>query len=131
MRLLCIGILITNVCLAQDLTKECVWEYIVQSGIENPEIVMRQAIHETGHFESYSCRARNNLFGATNGRGDYLWFDSWEESIDWYKRWQCKHYDGTRNYYKFLDCLWKGNNGECARYAEDPLYTQKLKKIKL
>jgi len=103
--------------------------FIEMQGIKNPDIVYKQAVLETGHFTSYSFTHRKNLFGATNGKGQYLTFTSWKESIRWYKRWQYAHYcDG--DYYSFLKCIYRDSDS-CKRYAEDTLYISKLKNIKL
>ena len=111
-------------------TKEEVYLYLDSIGVKESVIVLRQAVHETGWFKSYGCRKRKNLFGATNGRGTYLVFNTWQESCEWYLRWQNRHYKG-QEYYSFLNCVFKRRNGDCVSYAEDPLYTNKLKKIKL
>jgi len=105
-------------------------KYADSIGIKNPEIVTRQAILETGGFECRNCSLdRNNIFGFRY-EGKYLRFPSWRESVDYYLRWQRKYYDG-RDYYDFLECIWKHRDGRCARYASDPDYVDKLKRIKL
>ena len=38
-------------------------EAVTEQGLICPEIVTKQALLETGHFTSYNCRERNNLFG--------------------------------------------------------------------
>lgn len=132
---------IMTVYASNSQTKECVEEYIKELKISHPEIVLKQAILETGNFTSYGSKIRHNLFGATDGKGNYLWFDSWQESVRWYARWQSKHYsdcsygrsaaERSEAYFRFLECV-KKHKGKCAAsYAEDPLYINKLKKIKL
>ena len=75
--------------------------YIKQIGIKYPEIVLRQAIFETGHFRSNLYQRKNNLFGFRYKR--YLVFDDWKACIDYYKQWQEKHYtDEEMDYYAFL-----------------------------
>jgi hypothetical protein len=61
---------------------------------------------ETGHLKCTKCSLRfNNLFGFWNGER-YLEFDTWEDSIDYYERWQIrKGYDGG-DYYDFLRRKW-------------------------
>lgn len=94
-------------------------EYIYDcDSLEHKEIVLRQAILETGWFESYNCVKRNNLFGFRH-RGGYLVFNHWQESIDYYIKWQYKYYNGG-DYYAFLEDI---------GYASSPTYTQKLKSI--
>jgi len=90
------------------------------SEIQHKDIVLKQAILETGWLSSYSCKNRHNLFGFRY-RGKYLEFDTWQESIEYYSRWQKRHYKGG-DYYKFLK-----DRG----YATDPEYITKLKSIKL
>lgn len=104
----------------QSQTKDSVREYIEQSDIHHKEIVLRQSIQETGWYKSYSCRVRNNLFGFSY-KGKYLEFDHWKESVDYYSRWQSRHYK-SGNYYDFL--IDRG-------YAEDPEYINKLKRINI
>jgi len=90
------------------------------SEIQHKDIVLKQAILETGWLSSYSCKNRHNLFGFRY-RGKYLEFDTWQESVEYYSRWQKRHYKGG-DYYKFL---------EDRGYATDPEYITKLKSIKL
>lgn len=90
------------------------------SEIQHKDIVLKQAILETGWLSSYSCKNRHNLFGFRY-RGKYLEFDTWQESVEYYSRWQKRHYKGG-DYYKFLK-----DRG----YATDPKYITKLKSIKL
>ena len=100
-------------------TIESLRERLNESEIQHKDIVLRQAILETGWLTSYSCKKRHNLFGIRY-KGRYLEFDSWEESVGYYERWQKRHYKGG-DYYKFL---------EDRGYATDQSYVSKLKKIK-
>jgi uncharacterized FlgJ-related protein len=108
-----------------DEVKNYIYE---QDSLEHKEIVLRQAVLETGWFKSYNCKKRHNLFGfrwkpwvsETNKHG-YIIFDDWKESVDYYVRWQGRHYDGG-DYYAFLDEV---------GYATSPTYIQKLKGIKI
>jgi len=101
-------------------TIESLRTHLNASEVHHKEIVLRQAILETGWLTSYSCKNRHNLFGFRY-RGEYLEFDSWQESVDYYQRWQKRHYKGG-DYYKFIK-----DRG----YATDPDYITKLKHIKL
>jgi flagellum-specific peptidoglycan hydrolase FlgJ len=105
-------------CSAQTI--EAVKTHLNASEIQNKDIVLRQVILETGWLTSYSCKHRHNLFGFRY-KGKYLEFDSWEDSIDYYSRWQKRHYKGG-DYYKFLK-----DRG----YATDTNYISKLKRIKI
>lgn len=101
-------------------TNESVYEYLTAIDCKYPEIVTAQAILETGHFESYSCRTRHNLFGLKY-KHQYLIFDNWKESCDAYvSKVQYKYSGG--DYYKFLDSI---------GYAADTNYVYKLKRIKI
>lgn len=107
---------------ARELTIENVESEIVRRDIKHGDIVLRQAILETGWFKSYNATVRNNLFGFWNSRRkQYFVFEKWEDSVAYYKRWQEKNYKGG-DYYKFLDRI---------GYAEDPDYIWKLKNINI
>jgi hypothetical protein len=111
-------------------TPQEVLKYADSIGIKNPDIVARQAILETGGFECRNCSLDgNNVFGIRY-EGKYLRFASWRDSVDYSLRWQRKSYAGG-DYYDFLDCIWLHRDGRCARYASDPNYVDKLKRIKL
>jgi flagellum-specific peptidoglycan hydrolase FlgJ len=103
-------------------SKKEVYNYLVKIDCKYPDIVTSQAILETGHFKSYSCKKRNNLFGLWNhAKQKFYNFDSWQDSCHAYlKMIQYKYKDG--DYYVFLK-----NIG----YASDSEYINKLKRIKL
>jgi len=101
-------------------TTDSVYNYLQQIGVKHADIVTKQAILETGHFKSYSCRVRNNLFGLTRNH-KLETFDNWMESCHAYKNWIQYKYKGG-DYYDFLYEL---------GYASDPKYIQKLNKIVL
>lgn len=90
-------------------------------GIQYPDIVVSQAILETGFFKSDLCLNRNNLFGLFNSRTmDFYAFDHWTESVKAYKnKVQYRYKEG--DYYDWLEHI---------GYAEDTLYVSKLKTIK-
>lgn len=125
---LLLTIVIGAYCTAQ--TPQDVFNYCDSIGIQHPDIVTKQAIKETGHFNCDNCSLdHNNLFGFQYKK-KYLRFNTWQESCDYYLWWQNKHYQG-QDYYDFLNCLWKHSDGTCARYATDPNYTNDLKSIEL
>lgn len=82
-------------------------------GISFPDVVLAQAILETGWFTSSVCKNKNNLFGLTNPRtGDYYEFSHWTESVAaYYSKVQYRYKGG--NY-----LLWLKKIG----YAEAPDY---------
>jgi flagellum-specific peptidoglycan hydrolase FlgJ len=80
---------------------DSVWSYICALQIKHPEIVIRQAILESGWFKSPFLMSRNNLFGFRKVK--YLQFKNWKESVEYYKKWQDKYYTNPKeDYYKFL-----------------------------
>lgn len=94
-----------------ELTVESVKYWLDYYQVQYSEIVINQVKVETGHFKSYGCRVRNNLFGFHNGKR-YLVFDNWIESIIFYKKWQSKYYceEKYSNYYTFLEDIGYSTN---------------------
>ena len=115
---------ITILCLVSSFkvhsqTLDSVYSALVQSEIKHPQIVLKQVKLETGNLKCSKCsQDYNNLFGFFY-KGAYLKFDTWEESVAYYKRWQDKYYKGG-DYYQFLI-----NIG----YATDKNYINKLKQL--
>jgi hypothetical protein len=97
------------------LTPVNVYKKIIEYKIEHPKIVFSQVMVETGQLKSQGARIKNNLFGFNNKSG-HMEFDSWEESIVYYKEWQDKKYIGG-NYHNFLKKV---------GYAKDSMYIRKL-----
>lgn len=90
-------------------------------GVKHSNIVMAQAILETGHFRSKVCKDYNNLFGLYNSKkGEYFKFNHWSESVVAYIDYIQRKYKPPGDYYKFLERI---------GYAEDPEYTSKVKSI--
>ena len=88
--------------------------------IKYPEIVLAQAVLETGHYRSKLCKENNNLFGLYNSaKKEYFKFSHWSESVEAYKKYVQYKYKGG-NYYNFLDSV---------GYASDSLYIIKIKNI--
>lgn len=98
-----------------------VYEACEYYNINNPEIVVAQAILETGHYRSEGCKKDNNLFGLYNSyKREYFKFSHWTESVKAYKNMiQYKQKEGEE-YFSFLKRI---------SYAEDSLYNNKLKNI--
>jgi len=104
-----------------ELTVDNVKEAIIEAGIQYPEIVLKQAILETGWLKCTNCSlTRNNIFGFYYKK-KYISFDNWIDCVAYYKRWQDRHYKGG-DYYQFLKDV---------GYATSPTYVQKLKQIKV
>ena len=103
------------------LNLQNLYNEILKDSIQYPEIVLRQAIFETGWLKSDYCTKRHNLFGF-KGKNGYMYFDSWQESVLYYKKWQDRHYKGG-SYYDFLIGI---------KYAANTMeYVEYLKKIKI
>lgn len=93
---------------------------IERNGIQHPDIVLAQAILETGWFTSSVCRNKNNLFGLTNPRtGQYYEFNHWTESVEaYYTKVQYRYKGG--NYLRWLNKI---------GYAEAPDYVRALIRV--
>ncbi|MFM2307200.1 MAG: hypothetical protein RLZZ367_1869 [Bacteroidota bacterium] len=118
--LLTTGLLVSGNCAAG--IKDSIHAYIVLVGIQHPDIVLKQAILETGWFQSKMLMDKNNLFGFRASK-KYMRFDSWQACIDYYKTWQDKNYTNPEeNYYAFLKRM---------RYARTKDYIRVLKHIKI
>ncbi len=104
-----------------ELTIDNLREVLEEEGVQHADIVLRQAITETGWFKCTGCSlSRNNIFGFYYKK-KYLVFDNWLECVRYYKRWQDRHYKGG-DYYAFLKRV---------GYATNPRYIQDLKSLKL
>lgn len=79
-----------------------VFEEICRLQIRQPQMVMRQAILETGWLRARFLMDRQNLFGFRTSK--YLTFDHWKDSVAYYKVWQERKYpaDGQEEYGAFL-----------------------------
>jgi len=102
------------------LTIQNLYAEIKRNGILYPDIVLAQAILETGWFRSNVCRKKNNLFGLANPcTGKYYEFDHWTESVKaYYTKVQYRYKGG--NY-----LLWLRKIG----YAEDKNYIRSVIKV--
>ena len=99
--------------------KEKVKQLILKYDIQHPDIVLRQAMYESGWLTCTNCSwDGNNPFGFF-WKGSYLKYDSLEESVAYYKWWQDYWYRGG-DYYAFLKRV---------GYAEKPNYNDELKKM--
>ncbi len=83
-----------------DLVQQ-VFQEICTQGIEEPQWVMRQAIFETGWMRGTFLMQKNNLFGFRKVK--YLQFETWQQSVTYYKEWQVRNYKtGKESYGDFL-----------------------------
>ena len=102
------------------LNESNLMDELVAQGVEFPEIVMAQAILETGNFKSYACLKRNNLFGLRKKDSTYMSFEHWTDAVAAYKKFIQKWKHPPSDYYDYLNRL---------GYAEDSSYVAKVKQI--
>jgi hypothetical protein len=116
-------------------TPKVLYRALIHAGIQNPKIVFRQAVLETGWFKSKSFKTYNNLFGMKKPRRrktlckgtamSHGTFYSWYDSVRDYKLWQddqIKKHLTPAQYYAFLTHM---------GYSESPRYVQTLKSLKI
>ena len=98
------------------LSAENVLKELKKQNIPHAKIVLAQSKLETGGYTSELCKTHNNIFGLRKGNR-YRKYDNYIACISDYKKYISNKYKGG-DYYIFLEKL---------GYAEDPLYTKKLK----
>lgn len=65
---------------------------------------------------------RNNLF-AFRFTEEYMHFANWQACVEYYKRWQQKHYtNNSENYYAFL---------KRKHYSQAPQYVDVLRRVSI
>ncbi len=104
---------------------QAMYDAIKAAGIRHPDFVMAQCMQETGNLNCKKCCLRyHNLFGFYVKGNKCKKFESDEECIEYYKKWQDKRYDNWRkkypkaDYYHFLKYV---------KYATGDKYTAELK----
>lgn len=95
---LCLLVFSCSFAKAQTPSQREVYQQIVAAGIKYADVVLAQAILESGHFKSKIAKHNNNLFGmrmpkkrettAVGTRYGYARYLSWEDSVEDYKMWQ-------------------------------------------
>lgn len=103
----------------KSLSIKNVYAELLNHEIQHPQIVLSQAILETGNFTSRVCNEHNNLFGLRKRNGEYYKFERWEDSVRAYRDYVQYKYRGG-DYFTFLDRI---------GYAEDKAYTLKVRII--
>lgn len=106
--------------------------YIEELEIKFPEIVMAQAILESGHFKSKLFKNNNNLFGfrqakrrettSIGTKNGYAYYKSWKECVidyQMYSKRYLSHIKTEEDYIKYLN----------KHYSESKNYGIVLKKI--
>ena len=106
-------------------------EYMKLIGVKNSDVVIRQAIVESGWGKSYIFKYNKNLFGmrhpktrATTSQGSrhsYAVYKTWTDSVKDYLLWQNLKYKGG-DYYAFL---------VKSHYCTNQSYISLLKRIKV
>lgn len=104
---------------------QTMYDAIKESGIRHPEFVMAQCMQETGNLSCKKCCLRyHNLFGFYVKGNKCKKFESDEQCIAYYKKWQDKRYDKWRakypkgDYYHFLKYV---------RYATGDKYNNEIR----
>tara|TARA_R110002012_G_scaffold321666_1_gene550506 strand:+ start:1185 stop:1742 length:558 start_codon:yes stop_codon:yes gene_type:complete len=112
-------------------TWQVVYQALKDSGVQHPEIVVSQSYIETGNYTK-GCYNVANYFGLRyKGKNiDFTERGGWRSSVSYIKRWQCRWYDGKRDYWEFIKCPRKRTSGDCMHYCENPEeYEIKVKEI--
>ena len=117
LKILFVGLLISNISYAQISTKE-VKELLDKHFVEHKDVILRIAILETGYFKSNKAVNHKNLFGFETGKKH---FSTYEESVLAFKTRVYSRLKKGENFYTFLKRI---------GYAADKNYIYKLKKIK-
>lgn len=104
---------------------QVMYDAIKAEGIRHPDFVMAQCMQETGNLTCKQCCLRyHNLFGFYVKGNKCKKFDSEEECIEYYKKWQDKRYEKWQkkypkeDYYHFLKYV---------KYATGDKYNNELK----
>lgn len=116
-----------------EFSPQVFYEALIFVGVQNPDIVFKQSVLETGWFKSQLFTQYNNPFGMKQpvhretlcigtelGHG---YFPHWYDAVKDYKLWQeywIEHELDPEDYYSFLDEL---------PYAEAQNYTRTLRTI--
>ncbi|MBT6028836.1 MAG: glucosaminidase domain-containing protein, partial [Crocinitomicaceae bacterium] len=82
------SIISTNLVKTPELTIENLKIILKQEKVKHADVVLQQAIVETGWFKCTHCSlSRNNIFGFYYKK-KYLVFTDWVDCVRYYKRWQ-------------------------------------------
>jgi len=133
--ILIVMLLLTCFTIFAQPTRKEVLNYIVDyTNIVCPDIVFKQAVLETNCGKTGVGKSKNNLFGFMLN-GSYISFDSWQESICYYEKWQKKRLynylsvkePGNIDYYDFL---WYIGYNDGKKYGQQgKIYIDKLKNL--
>jgi flagellum-specific peptidoglycan hydrolase FlgJ len=112
--LIALSMLMWSCAESQTPSKSTVYQEILNLDIKFPDIVLAQAVLESGNFSSKVAKQNNNLFGmkmpkvrettAVGQRYGYARYYNWKDSVKDYKLWQeallKKYPNMTRGQYK-------------------------------
>ena len=105
----------------EDLNADVLYEACVMTDVLFPEVVVAQAVLESGHFKSKAYREKNNFLGIVKA-GHYQEFDHWMDCLKRYQEVIESKYRGSElsvnEYLEFLDRI---------GYAEDSSYIDKIR----
>lgn len=111
--------------------KDSIQVELAKYSFKYPDIVLAQAILETGNFQSKVFRENNNLFGMKKAykrlhsimevKNNYAYFNHWSESIIDRALFEARylHHLTREEYLSYLN----------RNYAEDPKYIQKIERL--
>jgi uncharacterized FlgJ-related protein len=118
-----------------SITRENLYEQIINYGIKFPDVVFAQAVLESGQFTSKLFKSANNLFGmripkkresSANGqtKSGYSSYEDWAFSVYDYSLWQNYMLKNKNDLTKkeYLALLGKV-------YAQDKRYVSSLKRV--
>lgn len=107
--------------LDKQLNRENLYNALVYYNVQYPEIVLAQAILESGNFTSDLCVSKNNFLGLYNSsKKEFYNFDHWTDCIIAYKNKIQYRLKENEDYYHFLKRI---------KYARDLNYIKKVKQI--
>ena len=117
--------------------KDSVALFIKQMNMQHPDIVLAQAIVESGNFKSNIFIENNNLFGmkeplsrntvALGTKNGHAYYKNWQHSVIDYALYQSSYFFNNKRDYGRNDYLERLSRS----YAQDPNYINKIKKVLL
>lgn len=114
-----------------ELCDSVAYDFIVENGIQHPNIVLAQMRIESGNYQSKLAKKNNNYFGmrhpaqrltvSLGQKNGYARYRNWAYSVIDYGLWQRRYANNLTE----EEYLTKLSN----TYAEDPDYVRKVKNI--
>lgn len=126
--------MVVSTLFGQPTHKE-IYNELIKQEVLYPKIVLQVAYLETHCGQGGVGKSKNNLFGF---RGkEYFYFNTWQESITYYKNWQNKKLNKYYTYKNntnidYYDFIWFIGWKDGKRYGEKGKnYIDKLKTVKI